>query len=170
MSMKQKNLCELMQNSAVGAIALHSFILGFYNVAKNKSHKRPFPKLQYLFYVLPIVYNESSMKTFLSSNQLYTALQNNNTIILELQERANKMSKQTFDSLNVAFSKKIISYNSKNKTIELLDGFKSKKIPCSSVQEPENSVKKIQDSAHKLGGIFAKRNVKQIQIDLNIRF
>jgi hypothetical protein len=33
-----------------------------------------------------------------------------------------------------------------------------------------HTVKRIQDSAHRLGNIFAKKNEKNIQIELNIRF
>ncbi len=67
-------LCELMQNDAVSAIALHSFTLGYHAIAKNRSNKSNFPKLEYMFYVLPIIYNYSSMISFLNSQELYTAL------------------------------------------------------------------------------------------------
>jgi len=169
--MKQDNLFNILQNSAVGTIALHSFVLGYFNVAKHKEEKETFPRLEYLFYVLPIVFNENSMETFRSSNQLYTALKENNTIILGLQERSNKMSVQTFDALNIAFSKKILTYNKENKTIELLRGYQTKKLPLLlSMNSTENSVKKLQDSANKLGAIFAKRHYINIQTELNIRF
>jgi len=169
--MSQISLFDLMQNTAVSTIALHSFILGFYNVAKHKENQTPFPKLEYTFFVLPIVYNQDSLETFRSSNELYSALQKDNSIILGLQERANKMTKQTFGGLNLGFSKKIFSYNREEKTIELIKGFQSKKLILPlSMNNSENSVKMIQDCAFKLGGIFAKRNKKNIQLDLNIIF
>ena len=50
-------------------------------------------------------------------------------------------------------------------------GFTVKKLPLPlSMSDSQNSIKRIQDSAHKLGAIFAKRNPKNIQVDLNIRF
>lgn len=169
--MKQLNIFNLIQNSAVGSIAIHSFVLGYHDVAKNREGKEIYPKLEYLFYVLPIVFNENSMETFRSATQLYTALKDNHTIVLGLQERANKMSKQTFDALNLAFNKNILTYNKDKKTIELMAGFDKRKIPLpSSINLSENSVKKIQVSAGKLGAIFAKRNEGNIQIELNIRF
>lgn len=100
------NLFELMQNDALGVIALHSFTLGYHNIAKNKSNKVFFPRLEYLFFVLPIVYNYSAMLSFLNSNELYTALMKEHSILLGLQERARKMTGQTFDGLNLAFSKR----------------------------------------------------------------
>lgn len=169
--MNQNSLFELMQNTAISTIALHSFTLGFYNVAKKRENTLPYPRLEYMFYVLPIVYNQKAMETFKSSNELYSVLLKESSIILGLQERANKMSKQTFDGLNLAFSKKVLGYNNTDKTIELLKGFNTKKIVLLlSMNNSDNSVKKIQDSAFKLGSIFAKRDKNKIQFELNIRF
>ncbi|WP_346238685.1 three component ABC system middle component [Niabella insulamsoli] len=165
------NLFELLQNDALGVIALHSFTLGYHNVAKRKEHKLDFPKLEYMFFVLPIVYNYSSLAIFLSSNEVYTALHKEPTIRLGLQERAAKMAGQTFDAMNVAFSKRILGYQKENATITLLRPFSSNKLilPLSS-NSPANSVKKIQTCSYKVGNIFAKRNEKNIQQELNIVF
>jgi len=165
------NLFELMQNDALGVIAVHSFTLGYYNIARNKEGELKFPKLEYLFFVLPIVYNYSSMLSFLNSNELYTALIKEHSIILGLQERAYKMSKQTFNALNIAFSKKILSIDKDNGTIMLLKPYTSKKLILSiSSNNSFDSVKQIQDSAYKLGSVFAKKHEKNIQTSLNIRF
>jgi hypothetical protein len=167
---KEFDLYDIMQNTAIAALACHSFILGYNKIAKQKKNKNNFPKLKYLFFVLPIIYHKETRETFRSSNQLYTAILNNNEMILGLQERANKMSPQTFNALNLAFSKKIIEYNKEKKTIGLLYGFKSDKIPIVSFLGRENVVKNIQNSAYKLGHIFAKNTEKNIQLQLNIRF
>lgn len=159
-----------MQNTAISALACHSFTYGYHNVAKHKSNKNDFPKLKYLFFVLPIVYHKDTRNVFSSSNELYTAILGNKEIILGLQERANKMSPQTFNALNLAFSKKILGYNQKTKSIELMRGFTSKKISIQSSLGRENVVKNIQNSAYKLGHIFAKNTEKNIQLGLNIRF
>jgi len=169
--MSDESLFSILQNSALSAIALHSFTLGFHNVAKGRENDILFPRLEYMFYVLPIVYNHNSMETFKSSNELYSALTKNSSIVLGLQERAYKLTKRTFNGLNIAFSKKILGYNKKDKTVELMPGFKSKKFTLMlSMNSSENSVKMIQDSAFKLGAIFAKRNPEIIQFELNIRF
>lgn len=167
----ERNLFQLLQNSSVSAIALHSFVLGYYKVARKKSNRANYPKLDYIFYVLPIVYNKTALEVFISSNQLYTAIQNERSLIVDLQDRAVKMTSQTFDGLNLAFSKRILTYNKAKKSIELMRGFTVKKLPIPlSMNSTENGIKRIQDSAHKLGAIFAKRNPKNIQVDLNIRF
>lgn len=164
-------LFELMQNDALSAIALQSFTLGYHTIARNRENESAFPKLGYLFYVLPIVYNYSSMIGFLNSTELYTALIKEPSILLGLQERANKMSAQTFDGLNLAFSKRILSINKEDNTIILLRPFTSKKLTLTiAANNTFDSVKKVQDSAYRLGGIFAKRHDKNIQHDLNIRF
>lgn len=168
---EQNNLFNLMQNSALSVIALHGFVCGYFNVAKHKDDCLDYPPLSYMFYVLPIVYNNDSLQSFKSCNQLYTAISKDNSIILGLQERANKMSVQTFDSLNLAFSKKILSINKNEKTIEIMQGFKSRTLPLFlSMNSTNNSVQEIRDCAFRLGGVFAKRDEKNIQLELNIRF
>ena len=161
----------LLQNEALSVIAIHSFVLGYNNIARNKEGVIAYPRLQYLFYVLPIVYNMANMNSFLNSTELYTAIMKEPNVILGLQERANKMSVQTFDAINIGFSKKIFDIDKNDFTIFLLRPFTSKKLPLSmSSFKTFDSVKKIQDSAYRLGSIFAKRHDKNIQNDLNIRF
>lgn len=168
---ESQNLFDLMQNDALNAIAFHSFTRGFHTVAKNRNSPEQFPKLNYMFYVLPIIYNHLSMMTFLNSQELYTALVKEPSIILGLQERANKMSSKTFDGLNLAFSKKVLSIDKSNNTIILLRPFAGRNLQLDiSMNNNSNSVKRIQSSAHRLGAIFAKRNDRNIQMDLNIRF
>lgn len=169
--MKNSSLYDILQNSVIGAIALHSFTVGFSNVARNKQVPNIYPRLEYFFYVLPIVYNQDALETFRSSTELYSALLKDNSIILGLQERANKMTSKTFNSLNLAFSKKILTYNKETKSIEPLWGFQSKKLPLPlSISSDDYSVKKIQDTAFRLGAIFAKRDPSTIQFELNILF
>jgi hypothetical protein len=167
----QITLFDLMQNDVLGAIAFQSFTLGFYNVAKHKENTSEYPKLEYFFYVLPIVYNHASLSSFLSSLELYTALSRDPSIILGLQERANKMVFQTFDGLNLAFSKKILSIDTSGNTIRLLKPFSSKKLtlPLGSYSL-HDSVKSIQDCSYRVGNIFAKRHDKNLQSELNIAF
>jgi hypothetical protein len=163
------NLYDIMQNNTLSALAIHSFILGYYKIARNKKEKSNFPCILYLFYVLPIVYHRKSRDTFKSSNEIYTAIANDKETVLGLQERANKMSGQTFDAINLLYSKKIASYNNVDKTTELLRGYMTEKIIIQGTLGRENIVRIIQDSAYKLGHIFAKNSEKNIQLTLNIR-
>ncbi|WP_179318817.1 three component ABC system middle component [Winogradskyella helgolandensis] len=167
---REFDLYDIMQNTALSALACHSFVLGYYKVAKNKNDKKNYPSLDYLFFILPIVYHKDTRVVFKSSNELYNVILKNKEIILGLQTRANKMSPQTFNALNLAFSKKVLSYNKESKAIELARGFMSTKIKIPSSLGHENIVKNIQDSAFKLGSIFAKNSEKNLQLELNIRF
>ncbi|WP_291073013.1 MULTISPECIES: three component ABC system middle component [unclassified Empedobacter] len=163
------NLYDILQNIAIGALACHSFVQGYSMVAKNKKNKSTFPKLEYLFYVLPIVYNKENMGNFKSSKELINAILKDKSIILGLQDRANKMSSQTFDALNLAFNKQLLSINDNNE-ITISEEMLKKKISIPASTNKENIVKNIQDTAKKLGNMFAKTDEKNIQLELNIRF
>ena len=163
------NLYDILQNVAIGALACHSFVQGYCVLAVSKNNKRNFPRLEYLFYVLPIVYHQDTMRTFKSSTELYTALVKNKSILLGLQDRANKMSPQTFDALNLAFNKELLSINEANEITIKHENLRSK-IPVQTTLGRENTVKNIQDTARRLGNMFAKTDDKNIQLELNIRF
>ena len=165
------NLFDVFQNIALSTVALQSFTHGYHEIAKNKGQMANFPKLTHMFYVLPIVYNHNAMTVFGNSIDLYTAIVKDTSITLGLQDRANKMAGQTFDSLNLAFSKNILIWDKENNTIELGHGFKARRMTLfMEMNNTRHAVKLIQDSAHRLGNIFAKKNEKNIQIELNIRF
>lgn len=167
--MREKNLFDLLQNAVLGTIALHAFTLGYYGIAKRKKPDTPYPPLNYYFYVLPIAYNKKAMEIFKGSSDLYSAILKDSSIVLDLQERANKMSGKTFESLNLAFSKHILHLNKESKSIEIGQEFRTKLLPTMlDLSNSENIVKKIQACAFKLGAIFAKRDEKNIQFELNI--
>lgn len=160
------NLFDILQNPAIGTIAIHSFILGYHNVAVNKNDISNFPPLSCIFYVLPIIYNPHAIGSV--KMELYTTLIDNKSITLGLQERANKMSGQTFDSLNLGFSKKIFRLNKENYTIELEPDFLKKISPLQKVDSP--FLHDVRKASTRLGNIFAKKEDKVLQLTLNIRF
>ncbi len=169
-NLKQEfNLYDIIQNVGIGALACYSFVQGYTVLAVNKKNKSNFPKIEYLFYVLPIVYHQDTMMTFKSSTELYTVLIKNKSILLGLQDRANKMSPQTFDALNLAFNRELLSINEKNEIIVNPEDLRSK-ISIPTIVGRENTVKNIQDAARRLGNMFAKTDDKNIQVELNIRF
>lgn len=162
----QLNLFEILQNPAVGLIAIHSFILGYNNVAKNHETDSPYPPLSYLFYILPIVYDSKAVESM--RFELYTTLSSNPLLTLGLQDRANKMSGQTFDSLNLGFSKKILTLNKEDYTVEISE--KTQKDLLSQMKLDNQVLKDIRTASKKLGNIFAKKDPKMLQLNLNIRF
>jgi hypothetical protein len=170
--MKPLTLFDLLQSSVFSVYPLHSFVLGFSKVRNGMKSDSISPRLEYLFYVLPIVYHKDSMTAFRSSNALMNALKKNKYITLGLQERANRMSKQTFDSLNVAFSKNILGYDQSKGEVYLMRGFSSVKMVHMKgfVGTDLTDLVYAQDAAHKLGTIFAKRSEELLENELNIRF
>ncbi|SMO71772.1 hypothetical protein SAMN06265171_105174 [Chryseobacterium rhizoplanae] len=163
---KNLNLFEILQNPAIGVIAIHSFIIGYNNVAKHKDGKENYPPLNQLFYILPIIYDISAMKSI--KNELYTTLTENKNLTLELEERARKMSGQTFESLNLGFSKLIFKLNRKNFTVEIEKEYEKNILDMMKIGV--ESLRNIQTYSKRLGNIFAKKDEKRLQIDLKIRF
>jgi hypothetical protein len=161
------NLFDLYQNTVLSTIILHTFTLEYNKVAKNYNTGYSFPKFEYMFYVLPIVYNKRARKAFIGGRYINTILSKDNFVITDLQDKANKMSEQTFDALNLAFSKNILVFNESNVTIETFSPFHKKRIGISKLY---SSLTDMQKCAATLGHIFAKSSDKNIQINLNIRF
>ena len=159
------NFFDIYQNTTLSVIAIHSFTLGYYNVAKHKPEKFDYPPLRYVFFVLPIIYDNRTMKSV--KNELYTTLNGNKAFTLELQDRAQKMSSQTFEALNLGFSKNILSLD-KNYNLLIKEDYNrelTKKMGYSN-----DIISAIQTYSKRLGGIFAKKDEKTLQYELNILF
>lgn len=163
---KKYNLFDVLQNPTIGAIAIHSFILGFQKIMINKSGDDIYPPIEYVFYVLPIIYSRKSLLSLKSSNQLYTALSKDKTLSVGLQDKANKMSSQTFESLNLGFSKKIFFLDTH--TFKVGTEIGSNLVTKMNIKDQE--IKDIRKAASQLGNIFAKKDKKMLQITLDIRF
>lgn len=166
---KELDLFDVLQNTTIGVIAIQSFILGYNAVTKGKNGEAIDPRIHHLFYVLPIVFESSSVETFKSSMELYTAISKDKNITLDLQNSANKMSSQTFDSLNLGFSKGIFLLDKESMRIGLTDEYKNKSILI-KMKISDQFFKNIRSAAFRLGNIFAKKDEKMLQLTLNIRF
>lgn len=167
---REFNLFDILQNNTLGVIALHSFVLGYYKVKEGqKGTEKLFPSIDYLFYVLPIVYGESSLKSLKSSFELYTAITKDKGLSLGLQERAEKMKAQTLESLNLGFSKHIFNINTDHYTIELNSNHDSHSL-LKAMRFKDTFYKDVYRASYRLGNIFAKKDSKMLQLKLNIRF
>lgn len=100
--------------------------------------------------------------------ELYTTLNENKSITLGLQDRANKMAEQTFDSLNLGFSKKIFLLNRENYTVEIEPYYMRNILPF--IKQNSTFLSDIRRASTRLGNIFAKKDEKTLQLVLNIRF
>jgi hypothetical protein len=162
---KELNFFDIYQNTALSIISIHSFVLGYNNVAKHKINKHDFPPLKYIFFVLPIIYDIKTMKSV--KNELFTTLTKNKEFTLDLQEKAQKMSSQTMEALNLGFSKNIISIDN-NFNVIIQNKYNTeltKKLKFSN-----DIISNIQTYSKRLGGIFAKKDEKTLQLQLNIIF
>lgn len=160
------NLFDILQNPAIGVIAIHSFIEGYNSVAKHKEDRHNYPSLDYIFYILPIIYDSYAINNV--KMELYTTLTANKNITLGFQERANKMSGQTLDSLNLGFSKKIFYLNKETFTIELEPDYSKNILSMMKIQS--QFLSDVKKASKRLGNIFAKKDEKVLQLELNIRF
>lgn len=160
------NFFDIYQNTALSVIAIQSFILGYYKVAINKDDKINFPPLKYAFFILPIIYDTKTMSSI--KNELYTTLTQNKEFTLDLQDKACKMSSQTFEALNLGFSKGIFNLDSEKYYLELNEDFM--KEFTIKLKFSNDVISDIQKYSKRLGGIFAKKDEKKLQIELNIFF
>jgi hypothetical protein len=166
---KKLDLFDVLQNTTIGVIAIQSFILGYNAVTKGRKGEAIDPRIQHLFYVLPIVFESSYVETFKTSMELYTAISKDKNLTLGLQNTANKMSSQTFDSLNLGFSKGIFSLDKDSMRVGLTDDYRNKSILI-KMKIGDQYFKNIMRSAFRVGNLFAKKDEKMIQLTLNIRF
>ena len=165
---EERNLYDYIQNISVSSIALHSFVLGYHNVAIHRdSMFSVYPKIEYVFFVLPIIYHKKSMEVFKTSTSIAKVLDKSRAINIGLQDRAIKMVQQTYDGLNLAFSKKILTIDKEFMTIELLSPYEKKVLP---LIKDNISIREMQKSASRMGNIFAKTDERTLQSVLNIRF
>lgn len=163
---KDLNFFDIYQNTALSVIAIQSFILGYYKVAMHKPGKKHFPPLSQVFFVLPIIYDNRTMNSI--RNELYTTLTQNKEFTLGLQHRACKMSSQTFEALHLGLSKEVFKLDSENYHLELNENFL--KEFTTKIRFSNNVISDIQKYSKRLGGIFAKKDEKKLQIELNIVF
>jgi transcriptional regulator with PAS, ATPase and Fis domain len=166
---KELDLFDIFQNTTIGVLAIQSFILGYNAVTKGRKSETINPRINHLFYVLPIVFESSSVETFKSSRELYTAISKDKTITLGLQDSANKMSTQTFDSLNLGFSKGIFTLDNESMRIGLTEEYEKMSI-LNKMKIRDQYFKDIKNASFRLGNIFAKKDEKMLQLTLNIRF
>ena len=167
---EKDNLFEILQNPTIGVLAIHSFISGYSRIQNDKTKENPYPPFNSLFYVLPLIYNPSSLQSFKSSFELYTALSKNKELTLGLQDRATKMTEQTFESINLGFSKGIfLLVNDIPISIGITPELKGRNI-LNSMKISDTFFREIKIAATRLGAIFAKKDEKMIQLTLNIRY
>lgn len=156
---------QVIQNHAIGALALRQFVKGYRSRSVDKSG----PILPLILPILPMVYNDDICSTLaevrkITSSRFLTLLSDNRDLAVGLQDRMVKMSDQTFRSLNFAFAMKLLKYDPV--TASLTSSNYLKKVPTLSYKDNQD----IMHSAKVLGYWFASYSIEDICISLNIKF
>lgn len=160
--MKSNMEYEIIQNSALGAVAIWEFTKEYYqNADKTKG-----PIILLSLLVLPIVFNKQAVENLRRRHKkggLLKALSENATIFIGLQERMEKMCDQTFESINIAFASGLLTFNEEN--AQLLPVRMS-----GSSMYTNDQVKDILATSKKLGYWLSELSLMQICKLLKVRF
>jgi hypothetical protein len=153
---------EIIQNSALGALAIWEFAKEYY----DNENKTKGPEIFLSLLILPIVFNKQAVAQLCNrqkSGGLLRALSEDATIFVGLQERMEQMCEQTFEALNIAFSSDLLTFN--QETSELLP-----MRTTSSKKYSNEQVKGILTTSKKLGYWLSELSIMQICKLLNVRF
>ncbi|MEJ0029518.1 MAG: three component ABC system middle component [Bacteroidota bacterium] len=153
---------DIIQNIAVGALALHKFTSTYFSEKQNLNG----PALALALPVLPIVFHESSLASISTKRfegGFFNALNGYRELPAGLQQRMQDMANQTFKSLNLAYQSKILTYSKELNEILPIES----KVPISQYN---SDIKEILHGAERLGYWFAKLPLEQICINLKITF
>ncbi len=151
----------IVQNYALGALALWNFSYEFYKNSENKQG----PTLPLLMLVLPMVLHKETVLSIYTRQKeggFYRAITENKIIQVGLQQRMEAMSEKTLRSLNLAFASDILGYNKSNTQI-----IPKQKPPSASMYNDETN--KIIRASQRLGYWFAELSLEQICLYLKIR-
>ncbi|MCW3791090.1 DUF6521 family protein [Paenibacillus sp. LS1] len=108
--MKDMNEYDVVQNVALGSIALWIFSVEYYKRTEEKKGIN----LPILMLVLPLVLNESFTNSVYARNMkggLFNSLNADSALFIGLQERMQDMSELSLKSLNLCFSSKLLYYH-----------------------------------------------------------
>ena len=153
---------ELVQNPALGALALWAFTAEFFAQTKRQHG----PTMPLALPVLPMVLHEETVECIHNRHfdgGLFLALADNRTLTLDLQERMEAMAPQTMQALNLAFATNLLSFD--RETGEL----RPKRLTA-PVRPQQSEVRDILAASQRLGYWFCTINIEQICSYLRIRF
>lgn len=153
----------IMQNTALGALAIHSFTRDYYN-AKNKEEGIVLP---YLLPVLPIVFNEKASLKISSkqrrSTSFHKAISEEIFIPIGLQERMMDMYSLSMDSINSALALGLIEYSTNESMF-----YPKERIRLPNIVTGDN--RNILKASSNLGFWFAEIDIEDLCISLKLTF
>lgn len=154
----------IVQNHALGALALHYFTKSYY-----ETNEKTGPVFPLSMIILPIIFNEKcyqsigDVKRVTGRVSMLNVLADHRDIPVGLQRRMIEMKEQTYKSLNLAFAKGLLKYHKAEKRLS----------PGAYLRIPgslNNDNQKILQASKIIGKWFAYNTIEQICISLNITF
>jgi hypothetical protein len=152
----------LVQNPALGATMLWSFVNRFFDQTREKQG----PLVFLAFPILPMVFHEETVQALSKrrfAGGFHLGLTENRTLTVELQERMESFSRQTLESLNIAFASALITFDKRTGELH----------PIRRTHPFEIRAKELGDMdrlARRLGFWFATTPLDQLCTLLRIRF
>lgn len=153
---------ELVQNSTLGALALWGFVNEFCTEARRQRG----PELPLTMIVLPMVFHEDTIEAIRIRRYqggLFSALAQNRALVVELQERAEKMAPQTLNALNLCFATGLLSFDKASGQVQAV----RRTAPFRSERE---ATRRVIAAAERLGYWCCTINTSQLCSLLSIRF
>jgi len=153
---------DTIQNIGIGALALHSFVLKYYDQRDRLSG----PDIHLTMPVLPILFQEELLEGIYSRNYkggFHIVITEYFGLPAGLQKKMESTSQKTFDSLNLAFSSNLLELDRERYQIT-----PSRLTNLNSVVTGDN--RKVLLGAARLGHWFSKLTTQQICKYLRIRF
>ncbi|MGO4185493.1 three component ABC system middle component [Paenibacillus sp. TAF43_2] len=153
---------EVVQNVAIGALALWTFSVEYYKTLEENRG----PDLAVSMLVLPLIFNEDFVKKAYRRNfkgGLFNSLNEDKTLFLGMQERMESMASLTLKSLNICFSAKLIFY----------DHVRHEYLPI-RMNVPQNNgnsdIKDILATAKRLGYWFSTIDFNELCALIKVRY
>lgn len=153
---------DIIQNIGIGAISLWHFTYNY----QESLHFESAPKLPILMPVLPILFHKDSLEAIYKRHfegGFFNTLSEHRDFPAGLQQRMQSMSDQTFESLNLAFSTKLLDYDKELNQVIVI-------VRSEPVKIYNEEIKKIVKGAKRLGRWFSSLSIEQICLYLSIRF
>ncbi|WP_431090335.1 three component ABC system middle component [Paenibacillus sp. 8b26] len=153
---------EVVQNIALGSLALWSFSVEYYKTVEEKKGI----DLRTLMLVLPLVYNESIANAVYKrkfKGGLFNSLNDDKALFIGLQERMQDMSVLSLKSLNLCLSSNLLLYqNSSYEFLPIRMG--------NSNYDYAESIKKILAASKRFGYWFSTIEFNELCQLLKVRF
>ena len=159
--MKLESEAELVQNPALCALIICTFVAEFF----SQSKKLKGPTIPLVLPVLPMVIHRETVETLARRHYidgLQLALAENKTLTLDLQERMEAATELTLSALNIAFASGLLGYDQERGQLIPKKGM--------GVKSASKEIREMINTSNRLGYWFSSINADQLCSLLRIHF